>query len=202
MKRIQLVVLAAVTLPVIAGCAPRTTFVNTWAAPDAKPLEFKKILVIGMFPNEQMRRSAEDQIVGMITKTQAVASYTILSQEQVKDTDLAKQKVAELGVDGAVIMCYQGTDKREEYVSGSAYTSSYYQPFWGYYGYGAGMVYSPGYVEQYNVVRVETTIYSMPDQKMIWAGMSETEDPGSLQALVDGVAKGTVTELRKHKLIK
>jgi hypothetical protein len=186
----------------LAGCSPSTTFVNTWTAPDAKPLEFKKVLVIGMFPNEQMRRSAEDQIVGMIKKTTAVASYTFLSAEQMKDIDYAKAKVAEHGIDGAVMMSYQGTEKQQEYVSGGAYMPSYYQPFWGYYGYAAPVVYDPGYVATFNLVKIETTIYSLPDEKMLWAGMSTTEDPGSLEELVKSVAQGVSTKLHQQGLVK
>ncbi len=193
---------AVIGLAMLAGCSPATTFVNTWTAPDAKPFEFKKLLVIGLLPNEQMRRSAEDQIVGLIKKTPSVASYTFLSTEQMKDTDYAKAKVAEMGFDGAVIMAYQGTEKETEYVPGGAYASPYYQPFWGYYGYASPVMYDPGYMATYNLVKIETTIYSLPDQKMLWAGMSETEDPGSLQALVESVAQGAATKLRQQGLVK
>jgi hypothetical protein len=119
-----------------------------------------------------------------------------------QDVELAKAKVLELGIDGAVVMRYQGTDRRSEYVPGTAYSPAYYQPFWGYYGYAAPMAYSPGYVEEYRVVQVETTIFSVPDEKMLWAGMSETEEPGSLQALVDAVAQGAATKLRQQGLVK
>jgi len=200
--RLKPVMVCVIGLAMLAGCSPATTFVNTWTAPDAKPFAFKKVLVIALVPNEQMRRSAEDQIVGLIKNTPAVASYTFLSAEQMKDTDYAKAKVAELGIDGAVILAYQGTDKETEYVSGGAYASSYYQPFWGYYGYASPVMYDPGYMTTYNVVKIETTIYSMPDEKMLWAGMSHTEDPGSLQSLVDSVAQATATKLRQQGLVK
>ena len=200
--RLKPVIVGAIGLAMLAGCSPSTTFVNTWTAPDAKPFAFKKMLVIALVPNEQMRRSAEDQIVGMIKKTTAVASYTFISTEQMKDQDYAKAKVAEMGFDGAVIMHYQGTDKETEYVSGGVYAPTYYQPFWGYYGYASPVVYDPGYMATYNLVKIETTFYSLPDQKMLWAGMSQTEDPGSLQALVDSVAQGVATKLRQQGLIK
>jgi len=200
--RLKPVMVCVVGLAMLAGCSPATTFVNTWTAPDAKPFAFKKVLVIALVPNEQMRRSAEDQLVGLIKSTPAVASYTFLSAEQMKDTDYAKAKVAELGADGAVIMHYQGTEKETDYVSGGMYSPTYYQPFWGYYGYASPVVYDPGYVATYNLVKIETTIYSLPNEKMLWAGMSETEDPGNLQDLVSSVAQAAATKLRQQGLIK
>jgi hypothetical protein len=200
--RLKSVMMGVIGLAMLAGCAPSTTFVNTWTAPDAKPFAFKKVLVIALVPNEQMRRSAEDQIVGLVKNTTAVASYSFLSTEQMKDPDYAKAKVAEMGFDGAVILAYQGTEKESEYVPGGAYASPYYQPFWGYYGYASPMMYDPGYMTTYNLVKIETTIYSLPDQKMLWAGMSQTEDPGSLQSLVDSVAQGAATKLRQQGLVK
>jgi len=192
----------AVALLFFTGCAPRTSFVNTWAAPDAAPLDFKKVLVIGAFPNDQMRRSAEDQIVSKIKNAQAVASYTVLNMEELKDKDLAKAKIEGQGFDGAVVVRYQGTDKRTEYVPGTAYSPGYYGSFYGYYGYASPVIYDPGYVAEYRVVQIETTIFSLPDEKMIWAGLSETEDPSSLQQLIDSVSQSAATELRKRDLIK
>jgi len=37
-------------------------------------------------------------------------------------------------------------------------------------------------------VRVETHLYSLPDQQLIWAATTETRNPGGTQQLIDETA--------------
>lgn len=200
MKKVLLSV-AAVTM--LTSCGTPTSFVSTWRDPEAQPLNFNKVLVVAFMPDEGQRRSAEDEMVKNITRVEAVPSYRIVSKEQMKDSDATKAKVMELGVDGVVTMRFLGRDEKLEYVPGTmSYGPSYYQPFWGYYGYASPMMYDPGYYTTTNVVRLETNIYSLADEKLIWTGHSETDDPLSLDDLIDSVARATADELVKQGLLK
>ena len=201
MKKV-LIAIAAVSL--LVSCGTPTSFISTWRDPDTKgPLTFKKILCVAFVPDEGQRRSAEDAMVSNIKKAEAIPSYRVLSKEQMKDQDLAKKTITELGVDGIVTMRWLGKDEKLEYVPGTSYYGpSYYQPFWGYYGYAAPMMYDPGYYTTTNVVRLETNIYAFPTEKLIWTGHSETDDPTSLNDLINSVALATGDELAKEGLIK
>jgi hypothetical protein len=200
MKKILLMALAA---SMLTSCGTPTSFVNTWRDPDAKPLAFKKILVVAFVPDEGQRRSAEDQMAANIKKADVIQSYKVLSKEQMKDKDAAKKAIEGLGVDGIISMRWLGKDEKLEYVPGTAYYGpSYYQPFWGYYGYAAPMMYDPGYYTQSQIIRLETNIYSYPDEKLVWTGHSETTDPTSLNDLINSVALATSKELIKEGLIK
>jgi hypothetical protein len=200
MKR---VLFAALAVAMLVSCGTPTSFVNTWRDPDAQPLAFKKILVVAFVPDEGQRRTAEDQMVANIKKAEAIQSYKILSKAQMKDSDASKATINELGVDGIITMRWLGKDEKLEYVPGTSYYGpSYYQPFWGYYGYASPMMYDPGYYTQSQIIRLETNIYSYPDEKIIWTGHSETTDPTSLNDLINSVAVATSKELVKEGLIK
>jgi hypothetical protein len=200
MKR---VLFAALAVAMLVSCGTPTSFVNTWRDPDAQPLAFKKILVVAFVPDEGQRRTAEDQMVANIKKAEAIQSYKILSKAQMKDSDASKATINELGVDGIITMRWLGKDEKLEYVPGTSYYGpSYYQPFWGYYGYASPMMYDPGYYTQSQIIRLETNIYSYPDEKIIWTGHSETTDPTSLNDLINSVALATSKELVKEGLIK
>jgi hypothetical protein len=200
MKKVLLAVVAAA---MVASCGTPTSFVSTWKDPDAQPLAFKKVLVVAFLPDEGQRRSAEDAMVANIKRAPAIPSYKILSEADMKDADLARNKVKEIGVDGVVTMRFLGKDEKLSYVPGTtAYGPSYYQPFWGYYGYAAPMMYDPGYYTTTQVIRLETNIYSFADEKLLWTGHSETSDPSSLDDLINSVAKATSQELIKQGLIK
>ena len=69
----------------------------------------------------------------------------------------------------------------------------YYSSFWGYYGWGWDAVSSPGYLKTDTVVTVETLIYSLSKDKLLWAAMSDTTNPvnvdSAIKALVNEIAK-------------
>jgi hypothetical protein len=193
----------AVALALAIACGTPTSFISTWKAPDAQPLQFHKILAVAFVNNEGQRRSAEDRLVANITKVEAIPAYKILSTADMKDEDVAKAKIEGLGIDGVVTLRFLGSKEKLEYVPGTTtYGPTYYQPFWGYYGYATPMMYDPGYYTTTNLVRVETNIYSLAGEKLLWSGHSETSDPTSLDDLIDSIARATANELRNEGMIK
>jgi hypothetical protein len=63
------------------------------------------------------------------------------------------------------------------------------------------MVYDPGYLRTDTIVQVETKVYALMDDKLIWAGLSETFNPRDAQARVRGVAQAVANDLKKQGLI-
>jgi hypothetical protein len=81
--------------------------------------------------------------------------------------------------------------------------SARYGSFWGgYYRYGWGAVYEPGYLRTDTIVTVETLVYSLADDKLIWAGASQTTNPSSLDGFVRELAGKVADQMRKEGLLK
>ena len=78
----------------------------------------------------------------------------------------------------------------------------YYGTLWGYYGYGWSTVYVPGSVSRDTIVVVETTIYSVPRNALLWAAVSETRNPAQLAKYVEELTSASVKELQKVGLAK
>jgi len=193
--RVLVVILAAVWM---TACAS-TTIKDSWRDPSVTPqsMQFKKILVVAMMP-EASRRVAEDEMVRNIA-TPTVPSYTILSEKELKDVEAAKRKVKEMGFDGAIVMRLVGEEQRVSYVPGSY--PGYYNSFYGYYGYAGGMAYDTGYVTSDTIVNVETNVYSLREDKLLWSGLSETFNPKNQAELVGDVVHATAKKLQKEGLI-
>ena len=191
--------LLALVVLVTASCAS-TKLTSSWREPTAGPLKFAKVIVIVIATDETIRRTAEDQLVGMVKKTTAVASYTLISANDLQDKEAARAHVTAGGFDGALVMRVAGKEDRERWVAGS-YPTSYYS-FYGYYGYAGAMVYSPSYLVTDTIVNVETNVYSVKDDKLIWSGLSETFNPKSTQALIGDVARAVAWDLKKQGLIE
>jgi hypothetical protein len=196
-------VTAAVALATFA-CST-TTFQSTWRAPDARPLRLSGKKVVGVFVgnNQTLRRRAEDAMAREISArgAQGVPAYTVLTDEEVKDREAAKAKLEQLGFSGAVVMRVVG--KETQYTYEPAYWSRpYYRRFWGgYWGWGWGTVYQPGYLVADKIVTVETLVYSLEQDLLVWAGVSKTVDPSQIDPFISELAAAVTKQMEKDGLL-
>jgi len=114
-------------------------------------------------------------------------------------SQLAKGVVLLMLIVGLVAMRLIKSEKQVTLVPGGYATS--FPRFWGYYGHAWPIVYDPGYLRTDTIVQVETKVYSLTDDKLIWAGLSETFNPRDAQALVRGVEQAVAKDLQKQGLI-
>jgi hypothetical protein len=197
-------VLTALVLLVAAGCAT-TSFTSKWRAPDAQPLIMRgqKVAAVVMTRNSAARRPAEDALAREITKRGAtgIAAYTLVPEEQLKDMESVKRLLGEAGVEGVVSMRVVARDEQATVVPGYWTSGPYYGSFSNYWGYGWGTVYDPGYIQTDTIVSVETLVYSFRQDKLVWAGMSETMNPSRADALVSELAGRVASEMEKDGLL-
>jgi hypothetical protein len=73
---------------------------------------------------------------------------------------------------------------------------------WGYYNYGWGSAYIPGSIESATFVVVESTIYSVPRNELLWAAVSETKNPKDLRGFIQDLVKESVKEMQKQGLAR
>ena len=192
--------------PLVAAAACATTsFQSTWKAPDAKPvvLSGQKVLAFVLTKNAASRRAAEDALAREITAGggQGVASYTLIPDASASDEAKAKAQVEASGATGVVVM--RPLDTSKEVVATSTYAGPAYGPYWGgYYGYGWGAAYGGVDVRTNTIITVETLVYSIPQNKLIWAGQSNTTNPTKVDAFVKELATAARREMQKAGLLK
>jgi hypothetical protein len=198
-------------LVALVGCAS-TNISSVWKDPAPSGTPFKKVMVISMAQDASVRRVAEDSFVRSLPKNvTGVASYTVLGNTDMRDTTSVVQQVKASGVDGAIVYRLVSVDKQTSYVPGTTtvvggygypgYGYPYYGSFGGYYGYGAAVSYSPGYLVEEQIIQVEANGYSLADEKLVWSARSETIDPSSVQSLIDDVVIVTIDQMRRDKIL-
>jgi hypothetical protein len=182
----------------LGGCASNTEVVSSWKDPNAPARDFKKTLVVFISQDKSLRRAAEDELARKVEG--AVPAYSVIPDSILGDRTKAKAWVKREGFDGAVIMRPARLDKETTYVPGQAYVvPAGYGSMWHYWGTGWGYAYDPGYVQQDEVVIVETNVYSVPDEKLIWASRTKTYNPDSVRELVSDIVDQTVTVMKREK---
>ena len=194
------VVLISLVVAVGVACGASTKLTAVWKAPEAAGTRFKKIIVAAQTKDQATRRSLESHLVARIANS--TASYEVLTEDETRDVNRAKAKISSAGFDGAVIVRYVGTDKQTTYVPGTTWWGpAPYGSMYGYWGYGWGAVYDPGYMVTDTIISLESLVFDVGKDKLIWASRSETTNPTSMQNLVNSLIDTTVREMKKQKVL-
>jgi len=195
---------AAMALATFA-CAT-TTFQSTWRDPEARPLRLTGRKVVGLFVSKDpvRRRRAEDALAREISArgAQGVPAYTVLSDEEIKDQEAVRTKLDRLGFSGVVVMRVVGRQTQYTVVQPAFWASPHYRRFWGgYWGWGWGTVWEPGYLVADKIVSVETLVYSLEQDLLVWAGVSRTVDPEHIEGFISELAAAVSKQLEKDGLL-
>jgi hypothetical protein len=198
-----------IAIAVIAGAtllsAADPKFTSVWKSPDAYSVNFagKKLAALVIAGDESLRVSGEEALVRELTSRgfQAVATYRIAPKEELKEAERAKGWFERANVEGVIALRPVRKEARTSYNPGT-WVSPYYGTMWGYYGYGWGSVYIPGRVDRDEVVVVESLIFSVPKNQLLWAAVSETKDSKTLQKFIGDLVKASVEQLHKQGLAK
>lgn len=199
--------IAVVCLSLISsGCATSTRLERSWAAPEVGSIQFEKILVMAIAPDDALRRSAEDAMLREIERAEAVASYQFVPRlEDLRDRSRVAAAVSEAGADGLVVMRVVSDETEVSYVPGRPMPPPY-TSFWGYYTrpYALRPLYWESWTEPVNerVIGIETNIYDSANEWLVWSGFTRTRDPRDVGQLVAEVAKVVRSRLREQGLIQ
>ena len=193
---------------VLAACASGTKLTATWRDPEAGPVDFagRKVAAVVMTTDEANRRYAEAYLARELTSrgVDAVAGYSLVPNDVRGDKERARGLLEQAGVFGAVVMRPVG--QKQELSQGPGYVNYWNQPYYGsfysYYSFGWGAVYHPGYLKTENIVTVEIMVFDVEKDVLVWAGMSETTDPGKLGPFINELVTAAASAMRKEGLIR
>jgi len=204
--------LAVALVVVLATGCETSQFVSTWKSPDAQPVQVKgtKVAAVVMINDRSTRRVAEDTLAAEITRrgAQGIAMYTLQDDDAVPSAEAATRAALEkAGIEGVVVMRPVKSDKDITVTPVNTYSPMYGSYWGGYYGHGWGSPWMGGPVTMGNDVRVdtivyvETLVYSLKQNKLIWSAQSKTTNPPNTDKFVLMLAHEVGDELGKTGLI-
>jgi hypothetical protein len=196
-------ILSLIVISTLVSCGPSTKIEKSWMEPGASVTASapNKVLVIAMVKDETSRRVIEDHLVKRVSGT-GVASYTLVSTDMLKEaSDEALKKIVTDGkFTHIILMRLADVEKETSYVPGT--TTSFYGGYGRYYGYGAGMYSSPGYYTTDKNYFVETTVYSINPDKLLWTGTTKTVNPSKVEKTVNDIADVVAEKMKKDGFLK
>jgi hypothetical protein len=203
MPRLSNVLSLGAAVLLLSACTESTVFVSTWKAPDAGVISpgNRTIAAVFVSTDESQRRAAEDTLAADISArgSRGIASYAMLPAKQHYNADAARARLKEAGANGVVVMRVVSKDQQVTIQHNAP--PAYYGGFGPYWGYGWNYAYSQPTVYTDTLISVETLIYSLDQDKLLWAATSRTTNPKDLPTLVTEVANATVTEMTKQGLL-
>jgi hypothetical protein len=179
-----------------AGCSSTST-INSWRAPGETltPEQYKKVLVVVLAKNEQARKVAEDKIAS--NHKAITVSYPVFTLKQLgEDTLKSKNLIKEQGYDAMIVMRLITVKAKSTYVAGT-YNQAYQKNGIYYFG---DYLNSSTYATDMQYI-VATNVWALKNEKLLWSGVTESEDPKKLDKVVNEVAKEVVAKMKEDGFI-
>jgi hypothetical protein len=186
----------------LASCTS-TQITSSWREPNKQIslAKLNKVLVVALFKTETSRHKAEDEMVSYL-KNKGVASYNYLDESYNKKSESEiRDKVKLGGFDGAITMRLIDVNKEETYIPGNSNYPEYYRSFTGYYYRNWSYYSDPGYYYTTKKFTVETNVYSLKADKIIWSGITRTTDPEGVDQMMNEITKVVYKKMIKEGFI-
>ena len=149
------------------------------------------------------------------TVSEKIIDFTQVDQNKDRKIDSAKRdavvkSLIDAGYDGVLVVSLLDIKEKTQYVPGQTYYQpayyggygGYYSGFYGYSYNTYGVVSTPGYYVEKKNVYLETRLFDVKKDELLWATKSETLNPENLKDLSFSYAKALVTTMLDDKIIK
>lgn len=183
------------------SCAT-TSVTDVWKD-DSYQGKAHKIVVLMAAKMPEMRKIFEDRFVAELDNrgNNAIQSYKIISTEQLPDRELAKSKIESIGADTVLVSRLVDSKTIEAEMSGHVYAvPGPYHGWRTYYDTVFGGGYS--YTGNVQVSYIETNVYDMKTEKLIWSAHSKTERTEGEQQLINAFIKVIIGKLASAGIIQ
>jgi hypothetical protein len=210
MKKIFTIALIIIGL---ASCEPSQKVTGTWKNPDFQPkANYKKILIMAMTEKQTTKAYVEN----ILTDYLKSKNYEIIRSADVfppafLKADIGKEllvaEIKKMNIDAVLTVAVMHEKTTEHYVPGtSAYAPypfySYYGSYYGYYSYRYPTVYEPGYYSTEKTYFLETNLYDVDTETLIWSMQSQSYSPANLESFAKGYAALVAYQLKKDGIKK
>ena len=212
MSRLPMGLLLAIAVAATPAHAS-TKFRTAWKAEDAQPIHLEpgdSVLVMVIGARDDVRNGAEAALAAELRKRGAAAApaYTVIPKSMIQDEEKARPYVEKRGCTYAITL---RVVSQENEIKGSGamltaqpiYTGPYYGGLYGgYWTFGWGVSYNAGNIELDTHVKIETLVYDLKTNKLIWAGMTDTANPDSMLEFTRDLVGKIGKEMKKQGLVQ
>lgn len=179
-----------------------TSVVQSWKDPNTnlKQENFQKILVVALVNDESNRRIIEDKIAA--TNKKVHVSYPFMKELDKSNNQEEKLNFLKSnGFDAVITMGLIKEEKEKKYVPGSysgGYNTVYYGGrFGGWYSIYSPGFYTPGYYTEDTKYLIETNVFSLNSDTLIWSCVTSSYNISSISRSTDEILKAITKQMKR-----
>lgn len=184
------------------ACTP-TAMQQSWTNPDRRDSTklFQKLLLVALVKDDYTRKVTEDKLAEEV-RPRGVVSYNYLPDyfTSSNDTGMIANRLKGDGFDGVVIMRLITVNKNA--VNSPGNFPSYYNSWYGYYSSTFPLYNVPSGKGVGEVFSVETNVYSLLDNKLVWNGVTTAVNISDKKKMVDGVIAAVKEKMKSQGFIQ
>jgi len=176
--------LTALLFPLAAGaCSQSMKLVRSSVDPSFVPGSVKSVFVVGVSDSPLIRKEYEKTFVDALqsSKLKVTPGSELIPDIKTVDKDAVAAELKKMGVTHVLVTRVVERRQVEQYhpptytTVGVGYGGypGYYGGWGSYMSVGYSTMSSPGYTTQHTVVSVESNLYDLATEKMVWTGLSE-----------------------------
>lgn len=202
----------AMLLFAASGCGSSAVVTGSYSAPDRRTEPLKKVFVSALVNDATTRAMVEERMAQSLRKKgiEAIKSIDVVPVRlpnvgSPETREVMVEVVRKTGADAALVMALVREQSETRYVPGSTYPAAsygYYGGYYGYYGHMGGMAYSPGYYTTDNTFFIESNLYDVASEKLIWSAQSELINPSNREKAVAEHTEALIYRMQKDKILR
>ena len=207
----SLLTILVITL-LLAGCASSTRITGSWKSPDASGKTYDNLVVAALTDNILARQKVETDMQTQLLQRGIRATKSIdifppsITGKDGPDVNLLLEKMRGNEYDAVLTVALVDEKTQTRYVPGNVgyrpiTRYAWYGNFRGYYTYWYPILYEPGYYTEDKIYYLETNLYGVAEDNLLWSAQSQSYSPSSLRKAAEKLAEITVDKMAQDNLI-
>lgn len=204
-QKIITIFLAVISFTIVSSCT-NTKITSVWMDSKKAGTTFNDFLIIGIAEEEHNRRLFEEHFTSQLNAAgvESEVSYTLLPKGTVINRDTVTAAIKGKEIDAVIVTHMVAVEKETVYRQSMDYRPAYgyYDGLYSYYPHVNSYVHQPGYYTTHDVVKLETNLYEVASEELVWSAQSRSFAPESAKEVVDELVKLVIKDLDEKGLIK
>ena len=204
-RKVLFPVAALFLLATLMSCS-NTKITSSWMDSKKAGTTYKDILVIGIAEEEHNRRLFEEHFAEQLNAAgiESEVSYRILPEGTEINRDTVSTAIKGKDVDAVIVTHLVKVEEETVYRQNMDYrpTYGYYNGLYSYYPHVHSYVTTPGYYTTHDVVILETNLYEVKSEELVWSAQSRSFAPESANEVINDLVKLVIKDLKEKGLIR
>lgn len=198
-------IIAAFSLLAIACGSGKMS--SNWTDETYQVEHFDKVLIVGNSPNPSVRYAFENELKEKIAKkgVTAISSLEVLPKEEKISKETFYKYFKDANIDAILVSRLVDVKELAEFVEGESYVQPAYGYYGGFYSYYSTIyrdVPDPSHFETTRVFKIETSLFKVEGEKLVWHALSEAVNPVDALEIIDDLAKNISKKLTDAGFLK